>query len=264
MMSNSYEYGKIYRTTEYDMFKSLDGNREVTGYMSIIRSIEEVGYVLSPILVNEKMEVVDGQNRLRALRILGKPVDYIIQEGIGIKECRSLNIGQKNWTFSDFIKSYSADGNANYTRLLGLLGTYQKDFAIDGVLCANKHFHIVNGGGIKYPIVQDGSLILSKEDCYDSAKTLETLKGLGYVDFFKNNKMTARTYWRAVMYANRNPECDMARLIKQMNQYQLQIVSCSKVEDQLRYLENVYNKSLRKDCRIYLSTDYQKGVYNEF
>lgn len=95
--------GQIYQTTDYSKFKRLKGNRDVKNAKKIVDSINDVGYVLSPILVNEKMEVIDGQNRLDALVKLDMPVVYMMQEGIGRKECQALNINQTNWTTEQFI-----------------------------------------------------------------------------------------------------------------------------------------------------------------
>ena len=60
---------KIYETTSYSQFKTMEGNRAVKDgrVNKIVESINKIGYVLSPILVNEKMEVIDGQGRLSAL-----------------------------------------------------------------------------------------------------------------------------------------------------------------------------------------------------
>lgn len=70
----------VFRTKKYSQFKRLDSNRTVkTGRVNKIKqSIEKVGYVQSPIIVNEKMEVIDGQGRLEALKQLQIPVDYIV------------------------------------------------------------------------------------------------------------------------------------------------------------------------------------------
>ena len=121
--------GKIYITDDYDKFKKLTGNRDVKGTKKIVASIKSVGYVLSPILVNENFEVVDGQNRLEALKQLELPVPYIIQNGIGIEECRHLNIGQSNWNTTQFIRSYAESGNESYIRLLDLINDFSKQFS---------------------------------------------------------------------------------------------------------------------------------------
>ena len=51
--------GQIYQTDDYDIFKKLDGNRDAGNVTAILNSIDEVGYVLSPILVNEDYEVIE-------------------------------------------------------------------------------------------------------------------------------------------------------------------------------------------------------------
>ena len=61
---------EILETTDYGMFKPLLGNRDRKSESKIIDSIQRVGYIISPLIVNEKMEVIDGQNRLAALESL--------------------------------------------------------------------------------------------------------------------------------------------------------------------------------------------------
>ena len=50
---------EVKRTNNYEKFKRLKGNREVspTRIRKIVESINRVGYITSPIIVNEKMEV---------------------------------------------------------------------------------------------------------------------------------------------------------------------------------------------------------------
>ena len=70
-------YKVVKSTTKYKIFKKLLANREVTQTRvnNIIDSIQRVGYVTSPIIVNEKMEIIDGQGRLEALQELNLPVE---------------------------------------------------------------------------------------------------------------------------------------------------------------------------------------------
>ena len=123
---NKTEY-VIHVTDNYSDFKCIDGNRSVRDdrVNKIVESINKVGYVLSPILVNEKMEVIDGQGRLAALERLKLPVHYMVQDGIGIKECQQMNIHQSNWTTYDFIQSYAMTGNDNYKRLQSIVDKFK-------------------------------------------------------------------------------------------------------------------------------------------
>lgn len=117
---------EIKQTTNYDMFKFLKGNRVVSPkrVQKIIKSILEVGYITSPILVNENMEIIDGQGRFEALRYLRLPVEYIVQPGINIKECIAMNIYQSNWLLQDYIKSYADKGVESYILLQKLMNEF--------------------------------------------------------------------------------------------------------------------------------------------
>lgn len=108
--------GEIYQTENYSIFKRLSGNRGVedSRVLSILKSIQNVGYIKNPIIVNEKYEVIDGQGRLEACKRLGLPVYYSIAEGAGIEECIAMNINQKNWKVEDYINSYGELGINSY------------------------------------------------------------------------------------------------------------------------------------------------------
>ena len=125
-MENETTYS-VYVTKAYDKFKRLTGNRDIPEdrISKIVESIQKVGWVRNPIVVNEKMEVIDGQGRLTALQRLGLPVEYIIAEGAGTEECIQMNMNMINWKLPDFIKSYAEQGNVNYQRLLSLMQLYQ-------------------------------------------------------------------------------------------------------------------------------------------
>lgn len=96
-------------TSDYSKFKFLQGNRDITRdrIEQLKDSIIKIGYIESSlILCNEKFEIIDGQARFMALKELKMEIRYYIKEGIGIEECRTMNIHQKNWTISDFVDSY--------------------------------------------------------------------------------------------------------------------------------------------------------------
>ena len=118
----------IYRTNDYGAFKKLDGNREITDakIARIKKSIEKVGYVMSPICVNEKREIVDGQTRFGALKELNMPVDFYVVNGAGIEECRAMNINQGNWKTEDYIKSYADMGDISYQYLWQAYSKYRR------------------------------------------------------------------------------------------------------------------------------------------
>lgn len=257
------EIGKIYVTSDYDKFKKLQGNRDVKGTKKIIASINEVGYVLSPILANEKFEVVDGQNRLEALKRLELPVPYIIQEGVGLNECRHLNIGQSNWNTKQFIESYAESGNESYIRLLNLVNDFAKQLSIEGVLCFAIPKLVTNTGGGPYKRVREGEIFITEEQYEIVRRRITSMIAQGFLEFKERYNMTGRTYWASVSYAYAHEEVEPAELIRKMNENPNAIVACAKVVDQLRYFDDAYNRRRQARNKVFMAADIQKGKYLE-
>lgn len=119
---------KVYQTRDYSKFKKLLGNREVTPsrLTSIEESIIRIGYQPSPMIVNEKFEVIDGQGRLAACEALSLPVYYVIKKGLTIDDCISMNMKMENWKTADYIKAYADRGFPAYIKLRDDLQKFPK------------------------------------------------------------------------------------------------------------------------------------------
>ena len=103
-----WKVANILGTYNYDQFRFIEGNRPIDNhFMKIVKMIEAVGTLWCPILVNERMEIVDGQHRFEAFKKLRLPVIYVMQTGIGIKEVRAMNNVAMKWKERDFIHSYA-------------------------------------------------------------------------------------------------------------------------------------------------------------
>lgn len=122
---NKTETREVIRATDYHQFKMLPDNRPVniSHVGGIIRSIEKEGSWLQdePIIVNEDMEVVDGQHRLEAHKRLELPVYYVVVPSIGIDRAHAMNKSRRNWTLLDWAHSYANGGNVNYQRWVKLM-----------------------------------------------------------------------------------------------------------------------------------------------
>jgi len=111
---------KILQTTNFDKFRDIRGNREINRehLKKLSNSILDNNMLdLNPIIVNEKMEVLDGQHRLLACKTLGIPVSYIVAENGGIKEVRMLNSNVRNWTMKNYLDSYISRGMEEYIKI---------------------------------------------------------------------------------------------------------------------------------------------------
>ena len=134
------EVNKVYKTNKLEIFKPIVGNRP-TNPMHIRRlssSIKQNGLLQNPIIVNEKMQVIDGQHRLSAAKLAGSSIYYIIAKGYNLKDVQTLNLNQKNWNKKDFMDGYAAMGIESYIKLKDFIN-YNKVFNIRDciALCSN-------------------------------------------------------------------------------------------------------------------------------
>lgn len=107
----------IQTTTDYDKFTLIKGNREVKAGHTASLAVSILKHNMlaqNPIIVNSKMEVIDGQHRLEVARTNKLPISYIVLDNADIAEVISLNQAQRAWTANDFIDSYAARGNEEY------------------------------------------------------------------------------------------------------------------------------------------------------
>ena len=113
--TNSVYVTNVYKTKDHSIFKMLGDNRDINELhvRRLVQSFKE-NYLISPIIVNEKFQIIDGQHRLEACKETGLPVYYIIIQGYSIAEVQVLNTHQKNWTKLDFLKMYVSQGRPAY------------------------------------------------------------------------------------------------------------------------------------------------------
>ena len=113
------EIGKVYETTNYGIFKNMPFNRDVSKsrYNKIMDSFRERPLPI-PINVNENLEVLDGQGRLKTLMDLGLPVPFVIIKNTNIEDCIRINRNSTKWGNPDYIVSFAKQGNENYVELI--------------------------------------------------------------------------------------------------------------------------------------------------
>ena len=112
---------KVYFTTKYSQFKSINGNR-LLNELKIKRIINEIQNGLDmlkyyPIVVDENMNVIDGQHRLYIARKLKVNVYYIISRKVELVGIAKINSNTEKWSNDDFINCYIVNGSKDYEKL---------------------------------------------------------------------------------------------------------------------------------------------------
>jgi len=245
---------EVKRTNNYSMFKELKGNREVspTRIRKIVESIRKVGYITSPIIVNEKMEIIDGQGRLKALEYLGLPVEYIEHKGAGIEECLSMNIHQTNWTMRDYIKSYADRGIQSYIYLNSLLDEYA-DISILGVIMATQDSTKVQKR------IYNGELLVSELQYNKAKEKLDYLREALNVMRHKNGAKSHLEF--AILICQMIDGIDLDRLKRKLEERNATMKDWNSVITCLESIEDIYNEGI--GYPVFIVTEYRKTLYTK-
>jgi hypothetical protein len=118
---------EIFQTKDYDSFKVIVSNREVdkTHVKKLSGSIRRKNLLyIRPVIVNTRMEVIDGQHRIAACQEIDETVYYIKVDQLSKEDIAILNTAQKNWTRMDFINFYAIEGRDEYRKLSKLINKY--------------------------------------------------------------------------------------------------------------------------------------------
>lgn len=257
------EIGKVYKTDDIKMFKILEGNRRVESARArkIYESIEKNGYIHCPIIVNEKMEVIDGQGRLEALEKAGLPVEYVVFDGLTINECIALNVYQTSWTLMDYIESYAERGIRSYEFLLHLIKKYKE---LSSVVCLNAITGTSGNNAGVMKKIKSGDYTCTGEE-YERADEL-----LAYVMRFlktiKNfNKGAIHYICTAIMFAYQIEDVDRNKLVEKFERYygMDDIPQYTDVTGALKILTTIYNRRNQKD-KIYFEIEYDKLLSGKY
>lgn len=245
---------KINVTQDYSLFKRLEGNRGVTRNRAqkIKKSIQKVGYITSPILVNEKMEIIDGQGRFEALKDLGLPIEYIQQENLGIRECVAMNVIQSNWNLKDYILSYAEKGVQSYIYIKNIMDKYK----IDNISIIATVTSAISRYNTK--LTQSGLLEITEEQYLNALKKLDYFNELN--DKYRDVKRF-RYLFQAILYCTELSCVDWEKLKNrciEVFEYG-KIPPIPAIDEAIQFIEEIYNYNNKKE-HVYIYTEYRKLI----
>lgn len=253
-----------YKTTNYDMFKRLFGNRltndsEISTLAAIMRHI---GWLGAPIIVNEHMEVIDGQNRLAAAKIAGIEVYYQIFSGYNISHCIILNKNSRNWNNTDYVHSFAEQGFDTYIWLVELYNEANKDrkyISLDDLTClAYCEGKSVTGNNTMRDILKEGKFDLDANQRAAVEQALDFLKQ--FFPFFKKVGGRQDPMYNAVLFC-RSQDIDEDKLLNKVfasNWHK--IAKNSSIAGFLAQIDTLYNKGIKQNSkRVELFHTYNEG-----
>jgi hypothetical protein len=250
---------KIYATTDYSIFKDIKGNRPVnhSKVKNITDSIREINLLeQNPIIVNDKMEVIDGQHRLYAASELQTPIFYTIKEGANLRTVQLINKNLSSWTKYNFLSSFIANDYQEYAVL--------KDFFVRHDIGLSIAIALITGS-LKRPDMDQ-----SMQDFISGEFKVTHLKqGEEFItQAEKLSQYLEGDYWKSlnflraleIVYQEVNPDLFRERVANS----NIRLRRRPSVREYLRDFEEVYNYRQRKQITRFLKTNQNPRENGKF
>lgn len=242
------------QSKDYGKFKQIDGNRKINrGHVArLIEAIERKNLLeYFPILLNEDMEVIDGQHRLSAAATLGIPFYYQVVPGLTLTDVMAINTNSKSWNMLDFINSHIELGKTDYEVLQNFMDTYHWNPSTSAMLLSGYNgFFGAKGGSITNKVKNGEFKVASLGLAEKIAKQVLELRH--YTDFEGNRD---REFIAALLALNNNTAWDFERFIAKCKLRGLVIEKRPSTKYYLIHLEELFNVGLSKNVtELYKST----------
>jgi len=231
---------EIIKTTDYSIFKVLLGNRAINkAHVERLRRSFQDNYLFSPIIVNDKFEIIDGRHRYEAAKSLNLPISYIICKNYGLNEVQILNTNTKNWKKEDYLNAYCDMKHPEYLKFRNFMRKYP-EFGIKSVeyILTNSvsdKRDKRNGIVLKSKSFEEGNLVI--EDYEKAIQTAEKLVQLRHL--YKG--YTNSRFIMAMLGIFKIDGYNHDQLISRLKKYPGAMKDCLNVMQYKLLIEDIYN-----------------------
>jgi len=245
---SSQEVNKVYMTNDLSIFNQIKGNRPPNPQhiRRLCDSIKKHGVLQNPIIVNENMDVIDGQHRLLASKQESAFVYYIVVNGYNLDEVQILNLNQKNWTKKDFMNGYADMGIESYVRLRKFIQK-NKDFNITDciAMCQNSNSAGSSSISQKYRFK---NRVINQTEVFEEGTWVGKDFNLAqdYADRISMIKKYYKGYNRSVFVSAmiglfKNDNFDFLEFINKLKNQPQKLEDCPSVSRYKLLIEDIYN-----------------------
>jgi hypothetical protein len=244
MKKNGVVKRDINYSSDYSMFKFLDQNRETMDrhIADLAASIKESGQIHA-IVVNDKFEIIDGQNRFKACKLLGIPVMYIQNKTASIKDVILMNNTQVGWKMRDYLRCFSNkkhDNYAEYVDVNDFMEEYKLNFSITLYLLSDARSDEYGRVAFKKGTFKVKNMAKAKK----MANILVKIKA------FAPDLVLIMRFCMAYFKLSELDRFDVDTSISQLKKYRRKIDGAISYEDYLQRIKETYNFRLIKRNKI--------------
>ena len=237
---------KVLTTTDYDQFTFLKSNRAIdeNHVYKLVKLIKAEGHQKEPVIVNEKLEVISGQHRIKACAKLEMRVTYIIVPGLTIKDAREMNNSQKPWSFKDHLRCYGHSSHHNYQaykQVDSLIKEYKSlSNAAAVVLLTKDYVGAYNKFKLGTFVVEDYEFARKQASYLDDIRSSHTRKVKFVVGWLKIQKLPTKG----------GDKFSIITAIKHVRNNIRLVENCGPQSDWTKQLMKAYGKGLSKRNKL--------------
>lgn len=246
----------IYQTTDYNKFRKLSGNRDVEEkrVKNIVKSIQKVGWISNPIIVNKQLEIIDGQGRFEALKRLGLPIEYHIVDSVTLDGCRTMNSNQKGWATMDYVKSYAKSKVKDYQRVKEVMDYFGVTF--DTVMAA-KGTKSASGGF--YEKVREGNMEFSEADYINVCARLNIHRKYNdaLIQYGGNARVRNKVIFWLIQYGETHEGVNHDKIVEALEMANPQMIRPQSFDLLLESIQEAYNFNKKHGTRLYFYEEYR-------
>lgn len=230
---------QVLSTTNYNLFKSLNGNRDLNRLhlQRLISSMKE-NYLFTLIVVNEKYQIIDGQHRFEACKELGLPLYYVKVKGYGLREVQILNVNAKNWNADDFLAGFCDLGLQDYIAYRDFKAKYGFGHYECQVLLSGE-----TSGGKKEAFYDGTFKVKNLKEAIAIAEKLQEIAPY-YAGYNR------RSFIYAIIAMLKNPDFVWDEFVKKVILQPMRLVDCTTTNNYRALIEEIYNYRRSKKVNL--------------
>jgi len=228
---------EVRMTTNYDMFKFREDNRQTITQSHVRRLAESIKsrnlLELRPISVNGEMEVIDGQHRLLAAKSLGVPIYYHQNHELLASDIILMNVAQA-WGQADYLNYFCKNNYPEYLKLRD----FMKAHNITIKIALNITMGQRKDAFIKF---KQGEFKFNQEDfanhidiCWNTIDYIKRMNG------YSAYTHSAR-FWSALLIMIRHASFDATKWLDNLKRMVERFTAKARQDDYLRLFMDVHN-----------------------
>lgn len=226
-------------TKDYQIFKRITGNRIINAtHVNRLKESMQKHDLMIPIIVNENMEVIDGQHRLQARTELGIIVYYVVISGLSIEDTQKANANNKNWTGEDFLNYYCERNYYAYKEFKKFKEKFKFSMQVSMGLLAGQTM-----GNAEF---NEGQLMLRPDTIEKAERTAFCLYSIE--PYYKGFKR--RSFVFAMAKLLNNEQFDFDEFMNKLSYQSSKMVDCVNIEQYIRIIEDIYNYKRKQEDKI--------------